>query len=97
MAQELMVDVHGPEISVFVRGTCIKMTARKNNASWLVCTELRADDPGAIFTRDEFKALGPPLTIRPARWVGLCSRLKAPLRSIKNNDCRQGLIGTPRG
>ena len=57
MAQELMVDVHGPEISVFVRGTCLKMTARKGHAPWLVCTELRADDPEAIFTRDEFKAL----------------------------------------
>ena len=53
MAQELMVDVHGPEISVFVRGTCLKMTARKGNAPWLVCTELRADDPEAIFTRDD--------------------------------------------
>src|SRR5262249_22532241 len=29
-------------------------------------------------------SLGPPLTIRPARWVGLCSRLKAPLRSIRH-------------
>jgi hypothetical protein len=42
MAQELMVDVHGPEISVFVRGTCLKMTARKGDAPWLVCTDLAA-------------------------------------------------------
>jgi len=56
MAQELIVDVRGPEISIFVRGTCLKMTARKGTAPWgLVCTELRADDPEAIFTRDEFK------------------------------------------
>jgi hypothetical protein len=33
MAQELMVDVHGPEISVFVRGTCLKMTARKGECT----------------------------------------------------------------
>src|SRR6185437_2454650 len=33
------------------------------------------------------RSLGPPLTIRPARWVGLSSRLKAPLRSIKNQIC----------
>ena len=70
MAQELMVDVHGPEISVFVRVTCLKMTARKNNASWLVCTELRADDPGAIFTRDEFKALAWAAANDKAREMG---------------------------
>ena len=41
----------------------------------LVCTELRADDPEAIFTRDEFKELAwRLLTIRPARWAGLFSR-----------------------
>ena len=74
MAQELIVDVHGPEISVFVRGTCLKMTAPKNNASWLVCTELRADDPEAIFVTNSRRSLGPPLTIRPVRWAGLFSR-----------------------
>ena len=78
MAQERIVDVHGPEISVFVRGTCLKMTARKGHAPWLVCTELRADDPEAIFTRvNSRRWLGPPLTIRPARWAGLFSRLNA--------------------
>jgi hypothetical protein len=70
MAQELIVDVHGPEISVFVRGTCLKMTAPKNSASWLVCTELRADDPEAIFTRDEFKALAWTAANDKAREMG---------------------------
>jgi hypothetical protein len=55
MAQELIIHVHGPEISVYVRGTCLRTTFRKGKAPWLVCTELRADDPEAIFTRDEFK------------------------------------------
>jgi hypothetical protein len=49
MAQELLVDVRGPEISISVRGTCLKMTCRKGGAPWLACTELRADDPEAIF------------------------------------------------
>jgi hypothetical protein len=39
----------------YVRGTCLKY--RKGDASWLVCTELRADDPEAIVARDEFKTL----------------------------------------
>jgi len=69
MAQELMVDVHGPEISVFVRGTCLKMTARKGTP-WLVCTELRADDPEAIFTRDEFKAIAWTAANDKAREMG---------------------------
>ena len=33
------------------------MTYQKDDAPWFVCIELRADDPEAIFTRDEFKAL----------------------------------------
>ena len=70
MAQELMVDVHGPEISVFVRGTCLKTTYRKGNAPWLVCTELRADDPEAILTRDEFRALAWTAANAKAREMG---------------------------
>ena len=76
MAQELMVDVHGPEISVSVRGTCLKTTYWKGNAPWVVCTELRADDHEAIFThaKNSGGSLGLRLMTRPARWAGLFSR-----------------------
>jgi hypothetical protein len=57
MAQELMVDVQGSDISIYVRGTCLRTTYRKGDAPWLVCTELSLEDPQAIFTRDEFRAL----------------------------------------
>jgi hypothetical protein len=70
MTQELRVDVHGTEISIQVRGTCLKMTYRKGDAPWLVCTELRADDPEAIFTRDEFKALAWSVANNKARELG---------------------------
>jgi hypothetical protein len=70
MAQELRVDVHGPEISIQVRGTCLKMTYRKGDVPWLVCTELRADDPEAIITRDEFKALAWSVANDKARELG---------------------------
>lgn len=70
MAQELMVDVHGPEISIYVRGTCLKMTYRKGDAPWLVCTELRAEDPEAIFTRDEFRTLAWTTANAKAREMG---------------------------
>jgi len=40
MAQELMVDVQGSDISIYVRGTCLRTTYRKGDAPWLVCTEL---------------------------------------------------------
>jgi len=39
----------------YVRGTCLKY--RKGDASWVVCTESRGDDPEAIVGRDEFKTL----------------------------------------
>jgi hypothetical protein len=71
MAQELMIDVHRNEISISVRGTCLKMTCRKNEAPWgLTCTELRGDDPEAIFTRDEFKTLAWTTANAKARELG---------------------------
>jgi hypothetical protein len=70
MAQELMIDVHGTEISIHIRGTCLKTTDRKCEAPRLVCTELRADDPEAIFTRDEFKALAWNAANAKARELG---------------------------
>ena len=74
MAQELMIDVQRNEISISVRGTCLKMTCRKSEAPWvLTCTDLRAEDPGAIFTRDEFKTLAWTTANAKAReWAGLC-------------------------
>jgi hypothetical protein len=71
MAQELMIDVHRNEISISVRGTCLKMTCRKSEAPWgLTCIDLRADDPGAIFTRDEFKTLAWKTANAKAREMG---------------------------
>src|SRR4029078_11512513 len=71
MAQELMIDVHRNEISISVRGTCLKMTCRKSEAPWgLTCTELRAEDPEAIFTRDEFKTLSWTTANDKAREMG---------------------------
>jgi hypothetical protein len=75
MAQELMVDVHGPEISVFVRGTSLKMTARKGNApGWFArnCELMTLRQFSHVM--NSRSSLGPPLTIRPARWAGLFSR-----------------------
>jgi len=70
MAQELKVDVHGPEISISVRGTCLKTTYRKGDAPWLVCTELKADDPQAVFTREQFRALAWTTANAKARELG---------------------------
>jgi hypothetical protein len=57
MTQELVIDVHGQEISVHVRGTTLRTTYRKGEAPWLSCTELKADDPEAAYTREEFRSL----------------------------------------
>jgi hypothetical protein len=70
MAQELMIDVHGAEISIYVRGTCLRTTYRKGDAPWLVCTELSPEDPEAIFTRNEFRALAWTAAIAKAREMG---------------------------
>jgi hypothetical protein len=70
MAQELKVDVHGREISIYVRGTCLRMTYRKGDAPWLVCTEFGPDDSEAILTRNEFRALAWSTANAKAREMG---------------------------
>jgi len=50
MRQELKLEVWGSEISVAMRGTCLKMAYRKGDAPWLVCSELSPDDPEAVVT-----------------------------------------------
>lgn len=57
-------------IGVNSSAICLKMTYRKGDAPWLVCTELKADDPEAIFTRDEFKALAWTTAKAKAREMG---------------------------
>jgi hypothetical protein len=70
MTQELVIDVHGKEISIHVRGTTLRTTYRKDEAPWLICTELKADDPEAAYTRDEFRSLSWTAAIQKARELG---------------------------
>jgi hypothetical protein len=67
MAQELMIDVHRDEIEISARGTCLK---KSEAPLGLTCTELRAEDPEAIFTRDEFKTLAWTTANAKAREMG---------------------------
>jgi hypothetical protein len=55
--QELMIEVRGSEVSVAMRGTCLKAAFRKGDAPWLVCSELGPEDPDALVTLSEFRAL----------------------------------------
>ena len=57
MFQELMIEVRGSEVSIVMRGTCLKAAYRKGDAPWLVCSELGSEDPDALITLSEFRAL----------------------------------------
>ena len=70
MTQELVIDVHGKEISIHVRGTTLRTTYRKGEAPWLVCTELKADDPEAAYTREQFKSVSWTAANQKARELG---------------------------
>jgi hypothetical protein len=73
MAQQLMIEVRGSEISIAMRGTCLKTAYRKGDAPWLVCSELGPDDPDALVTRSEFRALAWAAANEKARelgWIG---------------------------
>jgi hypothetical protein len=73
MPQELRLDVHGPEISICLRGTCLRTTYRKGDAPWLVCTELGPEDPDARLTLNEFRALAWSAANTKARELGWIS------------------------
>jgi hypothetical protein len=70
MAQELKVEVHGPEISIRLLGTCLKASYRKGDAPWLVCTEVGSEDPEAVLTLTEFRALAWTRAKETARQMG---------------------------
>lgn len=70
MTQELVIDVHGKEISVHVRGTSLRTTYLKGEAPWLICTELKADDPEAACTREQFKSASWTAANQKARELG---------------------------
>ena len=70
MIHELKVDVHGPEIAIVVRDTCLSMAYRKGDAPWLVCVEHGPDDPDARVTLTEFRALAWAVANAKARELG---------------------------
>ena len=53
----LKVEVQGPFILVALRGTCLRVKYRKQEAPWLATDEYGPDDPEATLTFNEFRAL----------------------------------------
>ena len=70
MSQELMIEVRGSEVSIAMRGTSLKAAYRKGAAPWLVCSELGPDDPDAVVTLSEFRALAWAAANEKARELG---------------------------
>ena len=53
-----------------MRGTSLKAAYRKGDAPWLVCSELGPDDPDALVTLSEFRALAWAAANEKARELG---------------------------
>jgi hypothetical protein len=70
MGRELMIEVRGSEISIAMRGTCLKTAYRKGDAPWLVCSELGPEDPDALVTLSEFRAIAWTAANEKARELG---------------------------
>jgi hypothetical protein len=66
----LRVEVHGYDISVAMRGTSFRIRYRKQDAPWLVPLEYGPDDPDAIITQTEFRALAWAVAKEKARELG---------------------------
>ena len=64
------VHVQGPDIFVAMRGTCFRVKYRKQEAPWLVAREYGPDDPGAMVTLSEFRALAWAAANDKARELG---------------------------
>ena len=70
MFQELMIEVRRSEVSIAMRGTSLEVAYRKGDAPWLVCSKLGPDDPDALVTLSEFRALAWAAANEKARELG---------------------------
>jgi hypothetical protein len=52
----LRIDVQGRNISITMRGTCLRATYSKGDAPWLTLTGIYSEDPDAPCTLSEFRA-----------------------------------------
>ena len=70
MFQERMIEVRGSEVSIAMRGSAFRAAYRKGDAPWLVCSELGSEDPDALVTLSEFRALAWAAANEKARQLG---------------------------
>jgi len=64
------IEVQGADISVAMRGTCFRVKYRKEEAPWLTMQEHGRDDPDAMITLSEFRALAWAAANDKARELG---------------------------
>jgi hypothetical protein len=67
------IEVRGADILVAMRGTCFRVKYRKQGAPWLCVQEYGPDDPDAVITLSEFRALAWPAANDKARELGWLS------------------------
>jgi homogentisate 1,2-dioxygenase len=64
------IEVQGADILVAMRGTCFRVKYRKQAAPWLSVQEYGPDDPDAMITLSEFRALAWAAANDKARELG---------------------------
>jgi len=69
----LKVEVQGSYILVAMRGTCLRARYRKQEAPWLATEAYGPDDPEAMITFSEFRALAWAAANDAARQLGWIS------------------------
>jgi hypothetical protein len=79
----LWVEVQGPFIVVALRGTCLRVKYRRQEAPWLATDEYWPDDPEATITFNEFRAFAWEAANETARqlgWIRSCGDLHDALK-----------------
>ena len=73
---DLRVEVQDPYILVAVRGTCLRVKYRKQDAPWLAPEEY-GEDPEATITFSEFRTLAweADEAARQLGWIRSCNEL----------------------
>ena len=66
----LKVEVQGPNITVALRGTCLRAKYRRQDAPWLATEEYGPEDPEAGVTLSEFRSLAWTAANEMARRLG---------------------------
>lgn len=80
---KIKIEVHGCYLLVSMRGTCFRAKYRKQEAPWLATEEYGPEDPEALISLSEFRALAWAAANERAQELGWITRHEELHEAVK--------------